>query len=145
MSDALARCRSKLGTLGLGARCALLALAVIAFYPLAATYLHARHGTAGLLAAAVAAVVCLAASMSAMVLTAKIKGTQAALYSLLFGMALRTGVPLVVGTVLQQRGGMLAEAGVFGAIVAYYLLTLVLETWLVLPLVKRQNAAPETV
>ena len=57
-------------------------------------------------------------------------------------MAFRMGVPLVVGLILDRRGGPLSEAHVFGMIVAFYLITLIVETWLALRLVASPAKRP---
>ena len=55
-------------------------------------------------------------------------------------MVFRMGLPLVVGVILDRRGGPLSEAGVFGMIVAFYFVTLIVETWLAVRLVAPARA-----
>jgi hypothetical protein len=117
-------------------RCLLLTLAVGLAYPLIGLAAWQRFGQNGWLAALVAALVCWFGSTAALVLTALLRGPQTALYSLLFGMVFRMGLPLVAGIVLSQQSPRLAAAGVFGCIVGFYLVTLVAETLLSLPLVQ---------
>ncbi len=50
-------------------------------------------------------------------------------------MIFRMGVPLVFGVALQQGHEQLAAAGIFGTILLYYLLSLVVETLLSLRLI----------
>lgn len=50
-------------------------------------------------------------------------------------MLVRMAIPMVVGIVLTKRGGPLAEAGVFGMIVGFYLVGLLVETLLTVRLV----------
>jgi hypothetical protein len=117
-------------------RCLLLSLAVGLAYPLIGLAASQKFGQAGWLAALVAALVCWFGSTAALVLTALLRGPQTALYSLLFGMVFRMGLPLAAGIVLSQQSPRLAAAGVFGCIVGFYLVTLVAETLLSLPLVQ---------
>ena len=117
-------------------RCLLLSLAVGLAYPLIGLAASQKFGQTGWLAALVAALVCWFGSTTALVLTALLRGPQTALYSLLFGMVFRMGLPLVAGVVLSQQSPRLAAAGVFGCIVGFYLVTLVAETLLSLPLVQ---------
>jgi hypothetical protein len=48
----------------------------------------------------------------------------------LLGMLFRMGLPLVTGVVLTRAGGPLADAGLFGMIMVFYLVGLVVETTL---------------
>ena len=114
-------------------RCALLALAVAVAYPVAGLIAWQRAGSDGWLAALVAALICWIGSTIALCMTALLRGPQAALYSLLFGMLFRMGLPLVAGIILSRNSPRLADAGVFGCIVGFYLVTLVAETLLTLP------------
>ncbi len=106
----------------------LLVGAVLAAFPLVALYAYSVHGAPGITAAVVAAAICTLAATLALVSTALLRGPQAALYAVLFGMVFRLGLPLAAGIFLSNRGGPLAEAGVFGFIVVFYLLTLAVET-----------------
>jgi hypothetical protein len=121
--------------------CALLALAVAVAFPVVAAMAYQWYGAAGVFAAAVAAIVCWAAATLALVCTALLQGPQAALYAMLFGMLFRMGLPLGIGLVLSRTSPVLAGAGVFGFIVVFYLVTLVVETLLSLTFVKRETAA----
>jgi hypothetical protein len=91
---------------------------------------YARHGLSGLEAAAVAALVCWSGSLAALLLAVWGGAPKQAVARVLAGMIFRMGVPLVVGLVLHRRGGALSEAGVFGMILAFYFVTLTVETWL---------------
>jgi hypothetical protein len=123
------------------ARCAVLAVAVAIAYPLIGYVAMIRFGEKAWLSAAVAAAVCWLGAALALALTAWFQGPQGALYALLFGMFCRMGLPLIVGIALANQGGVLADAGVFGCILAFYLVTLVGETLLVLPLIPRKLSA----
>ena len=92
------------------------------------------HGGAGWAAAAVAAGTCWVGALLALVLTGLWRRTQP-LGGALGGIAFRTGLPLVVGLILQRQGGPLAEAGVLGMILLFYFLMLIVETLLAVRLI----------
>jgi len=126
----------KADRLGWVTACALLTAAVVVAYPLIGWLAWRRAGTDGLVAAAVAAGVCWLGATAALMIAAALKGPNAALNSMLLGMLCRMGLPLLAGAVLSSQGGQLAAGGVFGLIVVFYLLTLVVETLLSLRLLK---------
>jgi hypothetical protein len=130
------RWRRRAADWSLAFRCLALALVVAAAYPVIGFLASQRVGEDGWLAALVAAGVCWFGSTVALVLTALLRGPQAALYSLLFGMLFRMGLPLAAGILLSQSSPRLAAGGVFGCMVGFYLVTLVAETLLSLPLVQ---------
>ena len=103
----------------------------------------AGHGVSGLWAAAVAAGVCWFGAMSALLLTAIASNPKQAVGRHLLGMGFRMGIPLVVGFLLHRQGGALSKAGVFGMILAFYLLTLIVETWLSLRLLAPATRRPK--
>ena len=102
---------------------------VLLAFPLVAYFAHLRTGTQGVAAAAVATVVCWLASTAALVVTSLFRGSRAVV-GILVAMSLRTGVPLIMAILLAKSSRWLAEGGVFGAIVIFYLLTLIVETLL---------------
>ena len=128
---------------GLFLRCAGLLAAVLICLPAIGYFLSSTHSL-GWQAALVAALVCWFGSTAALVLTAISRGPQGALISLLVGMLFRMGLPLLAGIWLTRSSPALAEAGVFGAILVFYLVTLVVETLLVLPLVQPHLGAKES-
>ncbi|MFI4877119.1 MAG: hypothetical protein ACIALR_17325 [Blastopirellula sp. JB062] len=105
-----------------------LLLAVAVPTPLIAWIAHTQHGAVGVQAALLAALLCGGCSLAALALIATYKRTPFALHAALAGIGLRTGLPLVIGAFLKQAEGPLAEAGVFGMIMIYYLITLLVET-----------------
>ena len=107
---------------------ALLTLALGSAFPLFAWYAMNKFGNPGLLAAAVAFGVCWFGSAAALLVVAVVRSSPAA--GLLGSIFFRMGFPLLTGFYLQSQHGSLAQAGVFGMIVAYYLLALVVETLL---------------
>jgi hypothetical protein len=88
------------------------------------------HGQSGVLAAAVAAIVCLGAGLVALTCFALFRDPQVAFTGVGLAMLIRMAIPMATGVVLTKLGGPLAEAGVFGMIVGFYLVGLLVETLL---------------
>lgn len=130
--------------LGLAACCARLTLAILLWAVAVSAFAYERFGVDGLWASLVAGAVCLVAGLLALVATAVFRGPNAALWSLAFGLAFRMGLPLGCGLYLSRSQPVLAEAGVFGLIVTYYLLTLVVETLLSLRLTRSLTQSSPT-
>ena len=116
--------------------CLILTAVVAVALLLAGTTMWFMRGASGVLAACVAAAVCWVGAGSALICAAWLAPSGRAVQAHLLGSFFRIGLPLVVGTVLQQQGGPLADAGVFGLIVIFYLVSLVAETVLSLKFVK---------
>ena len=135
----LARCREA----SLVVRAALLTGVVAVLYAAVAPVAWHLRGAAGLSAAAVAAAVCWAGATLALVASHLMRGANAALYGLLFGMALRMGVPMIAALVVYVRRGTLADAGVLYYLLVFYPLTLGVETALSLPKIKPASRPPE--
>jgi hypothetical protein len=128
-------------------RLAVLVLAVLAVYALAAPVAVQWGGAQGLAAAAVAAGLCLAGAAAAIVTTRRLRGDcsnsrvnengtvpfKAPLLALWLGMALRMGIPLAVGLTLHLHGGMLAQAGLLWYLLLFYPVTLIAGTIVSLP------------
>ncbi|MFV1965275.1 MAG: hypothetical protein ACC628_07605 [Pirellulaceae bacterium] len=117
--------------------CLLLSGAMLLAFPGFAAYGHARHGTIGVYAAATAGAICWAGALGALVLAGLLQGGPHAIHATLLGTFFRMGGPLIAGLLMNQTGGPLAEAGVFGMIVGYYLVGLVVETLLSVRLIGR--------
>lgn len=113
---------------------AILTVALAAAYPLFAAYGYHRHGTWGVVAASVAGLICWASCSLALACVALLQRTQP-IAGILGSMIFRMGVPLVFGIALQQGHDQLAAAGIFGTVLLYYLLSLVVETLLSLRLI----------
>ena len=115
-----------------------LALFVILISPPFFWFGWTRHGGWGIVTAAVAGGICLISGVIALGVT--FRGYQnGGITGILCGTLVRTGVPLVAGLLLANWGGPLAEAGIFGMIMGFYLLTLAAETLLALRLAPRPN------
>jgi hypothetical protein len=119
----------------LGIACAVLSGVTLVALGGFAWYGYAMHGLAGLAAALVAAGVCWAGALLALLLTEVLRSPQQGASGPLLGMVTRLGLPLATGILLDRRGGPLANAGVFGIIISFYFVTLVAETWLAVRLI----------
>lgn len=124
---------------GLPTSCGLLSLALLCAFGVIGAVAYRQHAADGLVAAAVAAGVCWLGACLALTVTFLARGPHAPLIYLGLGTLFRMGLPLVFGIVVSRRGGPLAEAGVFGLIVAFFLVALVVETLLSLQVVNRTD------
>ena len=122
----------------------LLTVVVLLVFTVFAVVGYRGHGTTGVAAAGVAGGTCWAGALIALVLTGLLRRHRQALAGVLAGMFFRLGAPLVVGLWLHQRAGPLAEAGVFGMIMLFYLVTLSTETALAVRLVRAAPAEKGT-
>jgi len=107
----------------------LLSLSLLVAFPAVAFYGYSQHGQTGLIAAAIAGAICWAGAMFALVLIGMFRTSQNHVVSAtLLGMLFRMGLPLVTGLIITRNGGPLADAGLFGMILVFYLVGLVVET-----------------
>ena len=114
--------------------CLMLTAALLLVFPVFAYFGYSRHAMNGVAAAGVAGTVCWLGGLASLLMIGMFRG-QAAINATLLGMVFRTGLPLVVGVTLSELGGTLAQAGVFGMILGYYLVALVIDTLLSVRLV----------
>jgi hypothetical protein len=119
--------------------CAWLTLTVLVALLIVGGVAGTMRGSDAALAAAVAAGVCWFGSIAALVVTGYSGRSDHAVQGHLLGMFFRLGLPLACGLAFQKVGGTLADAGVFGLIVVFYLVTLVAETILSLRLIKQHR------
>jgi uncharacterized membrane protein len=103
----------------------LLSLALGAAFPLFAWHGYSSQAVEGVRAAGVALGVCWFGAATALLVVHFAR--QAPMPALLGSIFFRMGFPLIVGIWLDSQGGSLARAGVFGMIVVYYLIALVVE------------------
>lgn len=121
--------------------CLVLTGALLLALPVYAWVGWIHHASAGVWSAAAACGTCLVGALGALLATGMARNGPQAVNAVLLGMLFRLGIPLGMGLFLQEQGGALSEAGIFGMILAYYLLALVVETLLSLGLVGRFKAA----
>lgn len=133
------RCESRflpyVRRLGVTARGGLLIAAVLFSYFLVAPVAWLISGRVGLLAAAVAAGLCVVAALVALLVNFFFHGPALALHSMVAGMMLRMGIPLAVGMVLHQKVELLATHGMLYYMVVFYFISLATEVVLTLPAV----------
>lgn len=110
--------------------CALLAAALAALLPCFAAIGYSTSGTIGILAAAVAFGICISSGIAALCITAIAQMMNQGVQGVFGAMLVRMSVPMVALFVLPKIGGPLVAAGVTGMVMAYYLFTLAIETWL---------------
>jgi hypothetical protein len=87
-----------------------------------------RSGIAGLVSAAVAWATCLVSGLLALCLAQLFNDLNKFLYEVLAGSLVRTALPLGAALAVHLQGGVLAKAGFLYYILAFYLVTLVVET-----------------
>jgi hypothetical protein len=114
-----------------------LAVAVLIGLAVIGAVAKERQGADGLQAAGVAAFTCWFSATAALLLAGSLRHTGHSVSGILGGTLLRTMIPLAVAAVTQATGSPLAEAGLFGYLVLFFLLTLTIETlllvWLLRP------------
>ncbi|MBA4015942.1 MAG: hypothetical protein C0483_02010 [Pirellula sp.] len=120
--------------LTLVARCALLVVAVVCV-AIPVGFVAARSGTPAFEAAGLAAVVCLATGLVALLLAHRGRGTPASVAWVLAGDGLAMAVPLGIAMTLQNTGHAFHDAGFFNYLIVFFLATLTARTLLVAPFV----------
>jgi hypothetical protein len=123
------------------ARATVLTIAMALLFAAVAPVAHHLAGRLGLVAAAVAGLMCLLPAVSALFISGALRGTEHALTGLLSAMLVRTGVPLVLALLILRRGP-LVDAGAVHYLVVFYLMALGLETWLSLPVLESNDPVP---
>lgn len=118
----------RLGGGGLLSRLAVLLLAFAALWLLMAPVAWGLRGVRGLQASAVATLVCLVAGSLALLVVQAFRPAQYALAYLCVGMAIRTGLPLLVCLLVVRQGGGLHDAGFAWYLLVAFMLGLLLET-----------------
>jgi hypothetical protein len=136
MNDWLRRVRRR----SLAARLGVLGLWLAGLGAVVAPLAWFLQGGAGVGAAAAAWLVCAIGAALALAVTDFTQSPRRALWGLTAAAAARTGLPLVLGTVLYGRGGPLVEGGFLYYAVVFYSLALGVETVLSLP--SAQPTAP---
>ncbi len=104
-------------------------------FPAFAFYGNQGHGRAGIVAAGIAAITCWGAGFVALVFISLFRNPQQAFNGVGLAMLFRMAIPMAVGFVVTKLSEPLAEAGVFGMIVGFYLVGLLVETLLAVRLV----------
>jgi hypothetical protein len=131
--------RSSTGHSEIWRACGTLAAVVVAVWPLFAVVGYARSGVTGIWAAVVAAGICGAGAAAGLVAAGAFRNGPLAVHGVLLAMLPRMGAPLAGCLFFVWRGGALHDAGVVLMILTYYLITLAVETWLLLRVMKRRE------
>lgn len=109
--------------------CVLLSLSLLIAFPAIAGYGYSVHGASGVVAAGLAGAICWAGALIALALVGLFRNSPGQrVNATLLGMLFRMGLPMGMGLVITRAGGPLAEAGLFGMILVFYLVGLVVET-----------------
>src|SRR6185369_3805902 len=119
---------NKLGRLGLPTRAALVFGCALVLWLLLAPLAYTISGPMGLAAAAVGAGLCVFGAELALAIAACFRGPAAAMYGMMLGMLVRMTIPLILGVTLQLKSSVLAEAGMVFYLLAFYMVTLAVET-----------------
>lgn len=114
------------------AQAALVTGALVAVWIVVAPVASWVAGPAGLAAAGVGAGVCWLGAVFALALSALFHGPSAFMPRLLVGMLARTMFPLMLGTLLHMQVPALAEAGMIYYLLVFYMVSLALETAMLL-------------
>jgi hypothetical protein len=125
--------RDQVSRLGILAQGGLLAGVLLVGLLPVAPVAYAISGSAGVIAATVAAGLCLAGAEFALIATVPFSGRpSAAMYSLTVGMLARALIPLMFGVALHLRVPWLADAGMVFYLLIFYMVALATETALML-------------
>lgn len=145
MIESSVRQGDQLAAPSLARACLALSAAVIVALAAIGSVARERQGDLGLEAAFLAALTCWLSAMAALLLAGRLRNTAHAVSGILGGTLMRTMIPLGVATAFQASGNALAQAGLFGYLVVFFLLTLTIETlllvWLLRPGMKLSGGA----
>ncbi len=124
---------AKLRSMGLAVQTAIVVAVAAAAYAAVAPVAWRLARGEGLRVAAVAAGLCLAGAVSALLAGHCFRGGKYALVDVLIGMHLRMGIPLGGGAAIYFCDGPLADAGILYYLLVFYPVTLCVEVALSLP------------
>lgn len=127
--------------LSLPAACCWLALAVGIAAALGGSIEHGRHGALAAVALIVAALTCWLSATVALVLAARLAGTRWAVPGIMAAGLVRFSLPLLVVAASALVQGPLSGAGLFGYMVGFFLLALLVETVLLVAVLRTTEAA----
>jgi len=125
--------------------CIWMAAWVLGVAPILLGYGYWKHQETGMMAAALAGLVCLFAAEASLLSVIMTRNPQHKIHAVLVGIFFRTGIPLVFGMFMHFAGGPLVDAGLFGMILIYYLLTLALETIFAVQVVAQSSSYKKAV
>ena len=105
----------------------MVAAVLLLLYAAVAPWAYWLSGGAGLLAAGIAAAVCLLGAVAALFLSHRFRGPAHAVHALAFSMAARTGLPLILVLATSFCVGPLVRAGILYYLVVFYLVAMIIE------------------
>ena len=103
---------------------------------------YERSGTTGVVSAAVAAATCWLASLAALLVVSMTAGTPNGLAGVFGAMGLQMGIPLAALIALPSVSPSLSKAGIAGMFLAFFLVSLIVETSLSVVIVSGPSAGP---
>lgn len=130
------------GQLGSWGRVGLVLAGILLAWLICSAVGHEIYGWPGVVAASVAAVISAVCGGVSQAIIDRLQAQGQALVAMAVGMALRMGVPLGIGLFWQMRESPLAQAGAIYYLLAYYLVTLAIETVLAVRQLQQQPPAP---
>lgn len=136
MTEPSGRRVGKIAAPSLALACLLLAVVVALAAAGAGYWAFARRGSLGATAVGVAAVTCWLAATAALLLTGSLRNTPHAVSGILGGTLVRMLLPLAVAVGCQVSAPAITQAGLFGYLLLFFLLTLVVETLLLVWLLR---------
>ena len=95
----------------------------------------------GIFATALAAVVCWISAAAALMITVQTSGGPQAVTGMFLAIMARTFPPLIVGVASTTVHSRLAASGLFGLLVIFYLITLVVETCVAVKIISIRSRA----
>lgn len=107
----------------------------------AAVIVYERYGIDGVLACVLAAAVCWVSAATALFVIVQTSGGPQAVAGLMLSIGVRTFPPFMVGVASTVIHSRLADAGLFGLIVVFYLIALVAETGVAMKLISARSRA----
>lgn len=130
--------------LSLPVACFVLFAIVLAAWAIVGVMAFRRQGAIGLQATAIAAFTCWFSATVALVLAGILRDTPHAVSGILGGTLIRLMLPLAVAAGCQASNSVFAKAGLFGYLVLFFLLTLTVETLLLVWLLQPGMKLPAT-
>ncbi|HVA50973.1 MAG TPA: hypothetical protein VNH11_31830 [Pirellulales bacterium] len=125
--------------LGLPAACIVLALCVGAAGGLASFVAHGRHGAVSAVAVGVAALTCWLSATAALLLAGRLAATRWCIQGIMAAGFVRFSLPLMVVAASALVQGPLSRAGLFGYMVVFFLLTMGVETLLLVGVIRASS------
>jgi hypothetical protein len=120
----------------------LLALAVGVAAALGGSVAHGRHGAVAAVAVGVAALTCWLSATAALVLAGRLADTPWGIQGIMAAGFVRFSLPLLVVAASAVVQGPLSRAGLFGYMAAFFLLALLVETLLLVGVIR--SAGPRS-